>query len=911
MVLSLQSEDTLSEKQLREILLVFAQRWQLVTDTEYDYMINPKGINHYWIQLAKELAFETNRTYLQVLIPSATNIFDPLKRSPLIECSDLREFYLSHNGTTLHRTKGLFENIQQGKSFYTHESDQNQNIRPLTLSELFRIRKKTGAAFTFKNKKYSSFWNYLEREALPAWQKRGECPRHLLTDLLELVENYLDVENHDYKDFQNRFDNWLNTLYSCPVNDVNWLYGQKVSCNNKSDYLINVLIDLSRRECSPKLQRILALARWLCTFDPSLISKHPKLQGLYQELGLGPGLTAEILIDKLQKLAGEEVLQKGIHLVILQLKNTKKIDPFLIEKLQEIYAIRWLKILDTNLDYTRLQSEDNKEWILVAQTLAGAGYISKDYYRFLMPTLTHDEDAIQLVRLSNYPLSHYILSEDGKSLLLLDNCAAHFHANGTFYNCYTTPAVPLTRKELKRLGYSKPFEKYIHLIQSSSVRTDPPLQLRTVKAVYNLVNESCYSAGLMAGHNYDITQMQAAERAYLKFYSEFNQLPFAERENLIKQQIIMRGVKKSFAEVLQGVTEGNCIALSGKYFAQMVMDYAPFWDFTEEVERHFSVSEMRQASQGKVFLDYGNIDDQEALRRLLILTAAVMVRKFYYWPFSHCTLYAYDFSNTVPDEINEIFSRIIPILNASNYAKARAVYVAIIESAVKPLREVNWWIRLRLNQATLSWINSIGDGSFFEQKNIWFEPESLFSALWLCCNHNPKLRQLLSNIMDQQINIALKPMDENLKRLQINILFLKFLETLGEKEKQEILEQLEKKAKMPLDRQEYYKSCAEFLTYRIISEEKGWSSKQSSIRFFSNASPSNRLSRQQIQKKLAIEPNVQFESLNSLISMLQIRLESELECSFAVDKYWQSITGRSLNVPISAVNNGIPKLKSY
>ena len=145
-----------------------------------------------------------------------------------------------------------------------------------------------------------------------------------------------------------------------------------------------------------------------------------------------------------------------------QLRKSESIDASVIEAIKDVFQHRCAKFCGGEKDYTRQQRSTNLHWIRLAQILAGAGYIGSNYYRFLMPTLTADIDPVKKELITEYPLSHYVLSEDARDLILLDNSALRYESTQTFYNCTTFIPQPFTRVETLRIASTnKRFHKYL------------------------------------------------------------------------------------------------------------------------------------------------------------------------------------------------------------------------------------------------------------------------------------------------------------------------------------------------------------------------------------------------------------------------------------------------------------------
>src|SRR5690606_25203947 len=129
---------------------------------------------------------------------------------------------------------------------------------------------------------------------------------------------------------------------------------------------------------------------------PALITSNEHLTSAYEHLRVGPYFTIRELRNLLDQLPVnfDRQLQTDVIKLRSLAYNTDRISEEIIEKLRDIYARRWRLVIDTPNDYTRQQTGENKPWIALAQHLAGSGHVDKNYYRLLMPTVTHDDEFI-------------------------------------------------------------------------------------------------------------------------------------------------------------------------------------------------------------------------------------------------------------------------------------------------------------------------------------------------------------------------------------------------------------------------------------------------------------------------------------------------------------------------------------
>jgi len=811
--------ELLNTDEIAFIMHIFQQRWHKVVDTENDYTVNVSAINSVWMNLAHQLA-NAHKNYLQILIPVISNTLDPNLLTRLSDCTELRGFYLSDDGTTLHRVRGLFERMQNKHSFSTYVSSSNYLPRSLSLQELSRIGAKTGEdlQFDFQNISYKNFWHYLTSKIASEWSSKGELPHHLLPSLLSLVEFYFQLsDKNNLSEFKTKLLAWGTLLVDCPIDDVNHLYGQVIRTDNNVRYLMEGLISSLDVARSVRDESMLSIARWLCLTDKSLVGKGEGLEEVYCSMGVGPSFDIVYLESLLANLedGGLVRIRRAIQLLLSQMQQKTEINQEVVTALTDLYRQRWLLIMGKDQDYTRMQTGMNTNWIRLAQLLCGAGLIERNYYRWLMPSLTHDTDPVQQECLTVFSLSHYILSEDGKSLILLDNSAIHFKVHGTFYNCNTVPTQPLTKIELDRVASANSrFHKYIQLIYRASHQNEPSLSTSTIMAVRELVNGSLYPNGLLYAHDYSDTQLGMAGKAYQIFFKFLHQLPESEKQRLNLQRIIFHGKNKSFADVMGLIERDECIAVYGQYFAQLVIDYAPYLKFSKEIEAKIAVEEMRANSRLKVYREYEKVDDQEAIFLIQSLFFSLMTRSFDYFPMTGFSLSAFGHKNVVPREANDIFLLITPLIKSGNFSNARFVYVEIMETIIKPAIDNYRWTRYEVTQ---KWLQSIANHDLFNKHSRYFDLEVILAALGTLAVKIPSAQPALTRFLDEIMQTYLCfPQSLNVKKIELNIKLHKLLSSMHPREAKKLLQLLETENRNN-DTVSLSDLCTDFIIHRLAA----------------------------------------------------------------------------------------------
>ena len=842
--LDIKSADAGQKKRVKGI---FAERWKKIAKGPFSYLNTIDG-NHRWICLAQQWATVTGEMYWQWLMPTVNfKVRDPntlkhIRETP--EPAELLLYYLGEDGETLYHVDGLSRLLQTTQCLMTYnpyltDNNKEQYARPRGLlpRELLQLRNKQSFFVKEKENYNVDFWTYVSNHIFPHWRKSGEIPRQVLYSLFELVDFYFS--HHKNVNFHLLFREkwllWLSYLNDLPMQDLYCLYGQNITIDGQGVYFIDVILDWLQGKESALFDQMSGLARWFGRYDPAFVLDVPALNLVYEKLKIGPFFSASDLrsLVSLLKENCSLAIRKKIDELMAHWEGRpeKNIDSDDIAVLRQLYQLHWLDVCDTPDDPLRGGS---RHWLRLAQLLSGSGHIEKNYYRFLMPTLQQEQDIIQDTLISELPLSHCVLSHDKKSLIYLPNCQKHFDASGTFNNCNTAPPSALSDTEILRLKFaSRRFHQYIPYARHGG-KTDLPLSKRTVMAVRHFVNDSLYVRGLTLDCLYTTVEQQKAEQACDRLCAFINALPSDEKKRLLEQRITLRGVTNVSVDMLlkdiQNWQDAGCIATCSKYFAKLVVDYAKWMRFSNEIEAKTELmKELRDKSQKKVYRDYDALDDDEAKRRLQILSVSLMTHSFQY-SFLGKSCAVWDCKNTMVSATREIFNLINPLITSGDFRHARHVYVEIIESIVKRrLARMNqsWLTRVGMYTDTRRWLQSIADGSIFTKQPLWFDPKLLLTVLPDIANLDATSHALLQVFLRDMVRTYAQNKKRVLQDIRVNVKFVQFLESLGATPRAHVLSIL-RQPRPPIQEDSLFENCRNVL-FRYLETLKG---RSSSMQFF-------------------------------------------------------------------------------
>ncbi|MBA2652271.1 MAG: hypothetical protein H0U73_08400 [Tatlockia sp.] len=773
---------------------LFVTRWHKIAGKPHDYTFYSGGINEPWVLFAKDLAIDLKKHYFKILIPVLANSFDPNNFSRLEQAPEPRSIYLS-NDNTWHRLLALYEELKKSSGAFgiRDKPKSGARLRALSLDELNRIRSKwgDGQAFTASNGiSYISFWDYVKKVIAPTWKDNGACSTYLLPYLLDIIEKCLDLikEPRDLKGFQFYFRNFIDYLAKRPLAEVNNFYGMQIKVNGENHFLVEILLDCLKEDKNGLNNKLLNVVECIYTVNPALVSQNENLKSVYEDIEIRTKSKLHSLRDLILNLNINSTdnikpLQVEIFKLIEQAiekggtGNEKEFREQIVSKIREMYALRGDRVIDTKYDYFRMQNGVNYPWFRLGQYLAGAKYIDPNYFKLLISTLSHDEDPITTEPLTNYPLSKYILSTNGRQLIFLPNCVRHYKVNGTFYNCNYREPMPLSHKEKIRLSFADP-GIYDFFLRIEEKPDDPPLSKEMIDEIRKMVNGILNPYGL-TNRKVSKSEKASARKFYEDFYVYVSKLPTEEKNRLHRHRILLGSSQASVREIMNLIQTKDCMASNGRYFAKLVMDYAPYSKFNYSIEQQVDIESMRATSAKRVYSNYDELTEEEATRRILIIMTSLFTHPFQYIPLTGTPItLGNNYSNIVTGSGYEIFNLFAKSIRQSDFSQARFLYVQFREDLLPSQVNKNSWLRY---DDTLDWLKRIQNDSIYNDKQkSYFQPELLLTNLWSVAKEirtkNYKLSEAIESFLSVLYALLISS-EENIykKWIMVNIDFIKFL----------------------------------------------------------------------------------------------------------------------------------------
>jgi hypothetical protein len=358
----------------------------------------------------------------------------------------------------------------------------------------------------------------------PEWATNGESrrygglfPRKVVPVLLEILKYYFDAGSingcsdnfSDYPGLDQLLPKLAILLSEVSETDANVLYAKQ--------FLNGTIVTGSAAEMlkdlfNGKLSRtqMLSFASMLAMEDASFIVRDCKpLESIYlpqsnRHVGLGLHFNLKtfkhLCLPELFKGASARV-QSTLSIIDQLSTDRQDFTDEIINQIKECFKLRWAEIRNTSLQYTRVQeTKQNSPWILVAQLLNGARLTP--YYGLLMPTLSSSTKTEPLTNIvsgspvETEPLTHYILSRDGKTLIHLPTSVNYYKEGCLLMNRSVYPATYLTSCEVAQILYArKQFLPYYKACIKKNIHrpaksVELPIKRSTVYWVYDLLQKT-------------------------------------------------------------------------------------------------------------------------------------------------------------------------------------------------------------------------------------------------------------------------------------------------------------------------------------------------------------------------------------------------------------------------------------
>ena len=281
------------------IINKYKSRWDRIMGTRDDYTLNSSSISSIssiCTLFSKKLAHERHISYLQILMHNVINDTDPNDGSLLtLTTNPYNTFYRVVNPTgdkasssvVLYRKSAACEQwMRAGHDLFINNHDGIKTRGPVTIDVLHRLKLSDPeyGKFSIAGKSFSSFWDFMRKEIFPYLKRRGEYPKEMLFSLLKLVEKYYSLKSRkdNFQEFKSDTNVFLNRLYESKLENIHFLFGQKIIYKDKENYLLDLFIEIFESDTFCLDSQMESLLQFLFNINSALKSINRELDFLYQ-----------------------------------------------------------------------------------------------------------------------------------------------------------------------------------------------------------------------------------------------------------------------------------------------------------------------------------------------------------------------------------------------------------------------------------------------------------------------------------------------------------------------------------------------------------------------------------------------------------------------------------------------------
>ncbi|MGL5742531.1 MAG: hypothetical protein ACRCXC_08250 [Legionella sp.] len=126
----------------------------------------------------------------------------------------------------------------------------------------------------------------------------------------------------------------------------------------------------------------------------------------------------------------------------------------------------------------------------------------------------------------------------------------------------------------------------------------------------------------------------------------------------------------------------------------------------------------------------------------------------------------------------------------------------------------SWYTWLTLLKPTKQWLELVKSCRVSELGAYWFEPELLFTALFLFNTNNQSVKKSINLFLDELIHTYSQDKNDLMKQFRVNILFTEFINKLSEHHRINLL-RLIKLCDPKIAKQTFLETCTKHINYRV------------------------------------------------------------------------------------------------
>lgn len=493
-----------------------------------------------------------------------------------------------------------------------------------------------------------------------------------------------------------------------------------------------------------------------------------------------------------------------------------------IQFILQCFRERW--IADTDTDYLINPSAVNQIWIKFAHELEP--FSEKNYLQILLPHITNQVDFNNLTPLSEtVRLENFYLGYDSKTLYRKRGLCEHLLDNQFELSTCRTLSIkkfePFTIEELTRLyrssqskaEFSISEERFDNFWDFLKKKVFPRMQskgqvpLEILPQLFGLI-ENYYS--LKTSHA-DIQFFKMEVQKFFKALYQFDlesinflygtKIPYQGRDYYLLELLISINMMQSYDVDEQIEAIAGWMFQFNPRLKSARKELIPFYHELKAVN----------LQENSVASNRDNL-----LYRVKTLLVSLLVVPFEIFPFSGKVISLWDIKNTVFSEAQEIYNQFAPYLISNRVEELLSVYNKVLKESIKHSqkdKDIYTW--LTHYKSTLDWYQLVEVGDLSKMDVYWFEPELLLHVLSHLKVVNKSLNAKIVNFLDELIHTCSQNNNELLIQLRVNILFTKFLKSLNEQQKRNLILTLQMFDQVDA-KNKFLANCIDYVANRLL-----------------------------------------------------------------------------------------------
>jgi hypothetical protein len=464
-----------------------------------------------------------------------------------------------------------------------------------------------------------------------------------------------------------------------------------------------------------------------------------------------------------------------------------------VDFLLECFKERWLQVFDEELDYTLDPSGVNQLWIALAKDLVPL--TTKNFQQILIPTFTNEYDFNNITLLTETErLDNLYLGPTGTVLHrkrgLCEHLLKHDLQLSTYRAVQTRRLYPLTIIELARLQRQPKVKFSINGTEFASFWDF--LQ----QNIFCKLQEKGNMPHLVLVQLIDLLENYFANKHGQKEFSLFKTrldhfFSFLNQFDLDTVNFFY-GIKATFAGQ-------PCYLLELLIKLQLAKDFTLDDVMIALSEMLYKINPFLRVKSSVIASIYAKLpsDDVQKITnhldslKTLRLIVSLLATRFELSSFSsRKTISFWDRSNQVSGVCEDVFKRVMPLIENNQREELVRLYPKLLENHIKPdHQDPGFFAHTLRYPSTDNWLTVIEKANFQEIDIYWFPAEVMFCGLREIAQFMPQMRDKINPLLDDIVKTFGQSDSINClkKAIRVNILFSDFIKQFDAVHKRLIL----------------------------------------------------------------------------------------------------------------------------